>query len=82
LNDFTQELRRIEFQAALLADNPEYSVDLESAGALLREKSTDLLTAVVKFFNSALLYFSKGFFGNVLGWFYSYIGRESLKYHR
>jgi len=56
-------LGRIEFQAALLADNPEYGRDLESVGTLLSEKSTDLLIAVVKFLNSTLLYFSKGFFG-------------------
>jgi len=29
----------------------------------LNEKSTNLLTASIKFFNAALLYFSKGFFG-------------------
>jgi hypothetical protein len=63
LDDFTRELRHIEFHAALLADNPEYYLDIESAGTLLGEKSTDLLIAVVIFLNSALVYFSKGFFG-------------------
>jgi hypothetical protein len=57
-------LRRIEFQAALVADNPSYDLDLEMTQNLLKEKSMDLLSAVIKFFNSALVYLSKGFLGN------------------
>lgn len=53
-------MRRIEFQAALLADNPNYNLDLQVTQNLLKEKSTDLLSAVIKFFNSALIYFSEG----------------------
>jgi hypothetical protein len=29
----------------------------------MEEKSADLLTVIIKFFNSALIYFSKDFFG-------------------
>jgi hypothetical protein len=60
--DFLVQLRRIEFQAAILADNPNYDLDLDSTQNIINEKSTDLLTAVVKFFNSALVYFSHEFF--------------------
>ena len=58
-------LRRIEFEAALLADNPHY--DLSDSGSprnLVQEKSTDLMTAIIFFFNSSLIYFRKNFFGN------------------
>jgi hypothetical protein len=57
------QLRYIEFQAALVADNPNYDLDLDVTQNLLTEKSTDLLSAIIKFFNSALLYLSGSFFG-------------------
>ena len=63
--DFFFQLRRIEFQAALIADNPSYDLDLKITQDLLKEKSTDLLSAVIKFFNSALLYLSADYFGNL-----------------
>jgi hypothetical protein len=64
--DFLSYLRRVEFQAAILADNPNYDLDLESTQKLVNEKSTDLMTAIIKFFDSALIYFSHNFFGSIL----------------
>jgi len=58
-------LRRIEFAAALLADNPHYDLKNISNRNLVSEKSTDLMTAIVKFFNEALLYFGKSSFGKI-----------------
>jgi hypothetical protein len=64
-DDFLYNLRRIEFQAALLADNPSYDLDLETTQNLLKEKSTNLMSAMFKFFNSALVYLSRGFLGEL-----------------
>jgi hypothetical protein len=61
--DFFFQLSRIEYQAALIADNPNYNLDLEVTQNILQEKSTDLLAAVIRFLNSALVYFSSNFFG-------------------
>jgi hypothetical protein len=61
--DFRSQLRCIEFQAALIADNPNYDLGLESTQKLLEKASIHLLTAILKFFNSALLYLSSGFWG-------------------
>jgi len=59
-------LRRVEFQAALLADNPSYDLDLETTQNLLKDKSTDLMTAVINFLKSALVYLGDGFLGKNL----------------
>jgi hypothetical protein len=59
--DFLATLRRLEFQAALIADNPNYDLNSASTRDLVEEKSRDLMTAIVKFFNDALIYFSKSF---------------------
>jgi len=64
--DFLYHLRRVEFQAALLADNPSYDLDLETTQNLLKDKSTDLMTAVINFLNSALVYLGDGFLGKNL----------------
>jgi hypothetical protein len=47
----------------LVADNPSYDLDLEITQNILKEKSMDLMCAVIKYFNSALVYLSKGFLG-------------------
>ena len=60
--DFRSQLRVIEFQVALIADNPNYDLRLETTQKLLENASTQLLTAIVQFFNSALLYLGSGFF--------------------
>jgi hypothetical protein len=56
-------LKRIEFQTALLSDNPNYDLNLETTQALLEEKSTDLMSAIISFFNSTLMYIGNSFFG-------------------
>jgi hypothetical protein len=62
-DDFLFNLRRIEFQAAIIADNPTYDLNAESTRNLVEEKSRDLMTAIVRFFDSALIYFSRHFVG-------------------
>ena len=61
-DDFFDTLRRIEFQAALLADNPNYDLDSEKSLNIIEEKSTDLMSAIIIYFNSSLIYFRKNFF--------------------
>jgi len=56
-------LGRLEFQAALIADNPNYDLNSVSTRDLVQEKSRDLMTAAVRFFNNALVCFSKSFAG-------------------
>jgi hypothetical protein len=73
-------LRRIEDQAALLADNPQCGLDLERAQTFLNEKSTVLMTAAIKFLNSALVYFSEGFFGKQFQGVLAYTTSESFKH--
>lgn len=70
--DFLYHLKRIEFQTALIADNPSYDLDLEATQNLLKEKSTDLMTAVITFLNSALVYLSDGFLGKTLSGYIAY----------
>jgi hypothetical protein len=50
----------------MLADNDNYDLGLESTQRIMEEKSADLLTVIIKFFNSALIYFSKDFFGKLV----------------
>lgn len=69
--DFLYHLRRVEFQAALLAENPNYDLALEIIQSL-KEKSTDLMTAVINFLNSTLVYLSDGFLGEYLLTFFLY----------
>ena len=61
--DFYIYLKRIEYQAARIAENPNFDLDSESTRDLMKEKSIDLMIAMVRFFNSALLYFKHDFFG-------------------
>jgi len=61
--DFYVQLQRIEYQCARVTENPNFDLNSESTRSLMKEKSMELLTAIVKFFNSALLYYSNNFFG-------------------
>ena len=62
-DDFLFYLQRIEFQAALLADNPKYDLnDTSSSRNLIQEKATSLMASIIAFFNSALIYFATNFF--------------------
>ena len=62
--DFYIQLKRIEYQAARVSENPNFDLNSESTRNLMKEKSIDLMTAIVKYFNSALLYYSHDFFSN------------------
>ena len=53
----------MENQAALLVDKPKSDLGLKTSMAILQARSTDLMCAVIQFFNSALLYLKSGFFG-------------------
>jgi hypothetical protein len=46
--DFRSQLRVIEFQAALIADNPNYDLSLESTQKLLENASTECLRQSLK----------------------------------
>jgi hypothetical protein len=63
-DDFMRQLQSIEFQAARVAQNPNFDLasDLTQRN-LMREKSIDLMTGIVKFFTAALIYFNHSFFG-------------------
>jgi hypothetical protein len=58
-----RHLRRVEFQAAILAENPKYDLAAESTRDLIGEKGTELMTAIVRFFDCALIYFGHNYFG-------------------
>ena len=60
--DFLRQLRRIDFQAARVAQNPRLDLNSPTTRDLMREKSVDLMTAIVEFFNSALIVFNQNFF--------------------
>jgi len=64
-SDFYEQLRRIEFQSARIANNPNFDLNLEATRDLMKEKSIDLMTGIVQFFNSALLYYNHHFFGHL-----------------
>lgn len=61
--DFDLQLRRIEYQSARLAGNRNYDLSQGTTRDLLRDKSLDLMSGIVKFFNCALLYYNQTFFG-------------------
>jgi hypothetical protein len=54
-------LRRIEYQAGRLAMNPYLGRTPKLARSLIIGKSVDLLGAIIKFLNSALLYFTQNY---------------------
>ena len=56
----------MQTQAERIAANP--SIDLSSKSILERveKRSTDLMAAIIRFFNSTLVYFNKSFFGIAL----------------
>ena len=58
-DDFYSQLRRIEYQASRIS-----TIDLtvESTRTLMQEKSLDLMTAIVKYLNGALIFFNSSFF--------------------
>ena len=62
-DEFYNYLRRIEFQAIRIVENPIHNLRLNTTQVLMQEKSIHLLIAIVTYFNSALLYFSHDFFG-------------------
>lgn len=65
--EFYQYLERIEYQSARLSANPHFNLTNASSNVLLCDKSVDLLTMIVSFFDSALIYFHSDIFGNLFG---------------
>jgi hypothetical protein len=61
--DFFTQLERIQFHADRIAANPNFDVIPDSSRNLVQRKGIDLMTSIINFLNSALLYFSKGFGG-------------------
>jgi hypothetical protein len=64
-DEFHTYLRRIEFQAVRIVQNPSLNLQLNTAQGLMQEKSIDLLTAIVTYFNAALIYFTGDVFGEI-----------------
>lgn len=62
-DSFLLQLKGISYQAARVAQNPHVDLNSETTRDLMREKSIDLMTAIVKMFNCALIYFNRQFFG-------------------
>ena len=62
--DFFVQLDRIQYQADRVTANPNFDVIPDSSGNIIRRKGIDLMNAIVKFFNSALMFFSKSFGGD------------------
>jgi len=58
-------LRRIEYQSARIVENPNFDFDSTSTWDLMKEKSLELLTAIIEFFDSALIYYKHDYFGNL-----------------
>jgi len=56
-------LKRIEYQAARITANPNLDVMSTSNRNLMRAKGTDLITAIIEYFDSALCYFSHSLAG-------------------
>lgn len=67
-DDFNMYLRRIEYQATRVVENPNFDLNRENNQGLLRQKSIDLMTAIIKFFNSFLLYLSCDDIGDWRQW--------------
>lgn len=63
--EFYRYLERIEYQSARLAANPHFKLENAYSNNLIRDKSVDLMTAIVLFFDSALLYFHSNLLGNL-----------------
>ena len=68
---FYIQLRRIECQAERIAYNRNYDQMPEQDRQRIQKKGIDLMTAIIRFFNSALCYFSYNF-----GRKNSYCGRD------
>lgn len=62
-SEFYQYLARVEYQAARLGGNPHFNLTKDSFNNHMRDKSIDLMTAIVLFFDSALVYFQSNVFG-------------------
>lgn len=62
-DDFLFQLERIEYQAARVAENPNFDRMSPSKRNFMRERGIHLITAIIKFLDSALAYFSQGFLG-------------------
>ena len=64
MDDFYLQLQRIEYQAARVAENPNFDKILDHRRNVMKESGVHLLTAIVRFLNFALVSFSEGFTGN------------------
>jgi hypothetical protein len=58
---FLRTLEEIEFQAARLLSNRHF--DIITSSRLMQERAIYLLVSIINFFNAALLYLARDFFG-------------------
>jgi hypothetical protein len=61
--EFQDKLKRVGYQAERLADHPNVDLTVEATRNRVHKKSKDLMIAIIRLFNSYLLYFNHGFFG-------------------
>ncbi|KAF8539144.1 hypothetical protein BDD12DRAFT_883109 [Trichophaea hybrida] len=61
--DFLKQLERIQYQSLRVAE-VQKCAEVE-IGELLREKSTNLMTSVIRFFNSSIIFFKHDYFYNL-----------------
>jgi hypothetical protein len=86
-SEFYHYLERIEYQSARLSANPHFNLENVSSNILLRDKSVDLMTTIVSFFDSALVYFHSDIFGKPfqyqvnLDQIWDTVGREDNYHH-
>lgn len=53
----------MQTQAERIAANPSIDLSSKSIVERMEKRSTDLMAAIIRFFNSTLVYFNKSFFG-------------------
>jgi hypothetical protein len=61
--EFCVQLKRIEFQAARVANNPNLEAVSPSSRSIMQKRSIGLMIAIVRFLSSSLLFFSRSLSG-------------------
>lgn len=73
-------LEEIQFQAVRLSGNRHFDAMVESKA--LQESVIDLMVSIVKFLNSALIYFGKDFFGSFFLSLITYLNSKFVRINR
>ena len=62
-DEFLQRLTRVQNQAERISDSPNVDLTSKPIRERIQKRSTILMTAIIRFFDSTLLYFQQSFFG-------------------